>query len=294
MEMGRDKVFISYSHQDHRHLQRLRVHLRPVVRERKMEIWDDTRIGVGTEWRVEIANAIENAKVAVLLISADFLASDFIVANELPPILNAQKNDGLHIICVLIGPSRFESIPDLSKFQAINPPSRSILSISSAEREKVWVKVANAVDAAFQNRDPEEGWLVRNENRLFEGLRRIVESPTKGAFLVASVGDFYVQFAKEFDRTALLFEAVANEHLPKKFGVQEKQLALLSKLGFAAPDSESCNHHQTIHVTNIELDLRRVARIAITVFTEVFCVGQTVNVDISGDMGDGDSIEDLG
>src|SRR3954470_17624379 len=79
----RTKVFISYSHADRTWLERLKWHLKPLVREGRLDCWDDTRIRPGDDWKREIRTALEKAQVAVLLISARFFASDFIDKNEL-------------------------------------------------------------------------------------------------------------------------------------------------------------------------------------------------------------------
>ena len=80
----RKKVFVSYSHRDREWLERLQVHLRPLERRGLVELWDDTKIRPGDEWRKEIGNALDSAKVAVLLISADFLQERHQVVNLLP------------------------------------------------------------------------------------------------------------------------------------------------------------------------------------------------------------------
>jgi hypothetical protein len=146
----RTKVFISYSHKDEKWLRRLEVHLRPLVRDSDIDIWDDKRIQPGSKWREEIRKAIESAKVAVLLVSADFLASDFIAADELPPLLNAAKENGVTILPVIVRPSRFRHITALSQYQAVNDPSKPLEGMSKHKQEEVFVKLSERVASAVE------------------------------------------------------------------------------------------------------------------------------------------------
>src|SRR6185295_8151356 len=86
---SRTTIFISYSHHDLEWLTRLQVHLAPLEREYGIEVWDDTRIEAGSIWQESISRSLTSARVAVILVSADFLASRFIALNELPPLLSA-------------------------------------------------------------------------------------------------------------------------------------------------------------------------------------------------------------
>lgn len=146
----RNSVFISYSHRDAEWLERLRVHLRPLEREYGIDRWDDTRIKPGTKWREEIRKAVSSAKVAVLLVSADFLASDFIATDELPPLLAAAKDEGAIILPVIIGPCRFLKTKPLSQFQSVNLPSKPLINMNRGKQEAVFDQVADAIETALK------------------------------------------------------------------------------------------------------------------------------------------------
>lgn len=146
----RMKVFISYSHRDASWLERLRVHLKPLERDYALDIWDDREIQPGSKWLEEIEMAIGLAKVALLLISADFLASDFIVNNELPPLLEAAKKKGAVIMPLIVSPSRFKSTKSLSQFQAFNDSARPLINMSIGEQEELLVKVSDEIERVLK------------------------------------------------------------------------------------------------------------------------------------------------
>src|SRR5262245_54817408 len=146
---GRRKIFVSYSHKDRKWLERLQVHLKPLERDGLVEFWDDTRIRTGDEWRREINEALNSAAVAVLLISADFIASDFIAAEELPPLLAAAQKEGVKILPLILSPSRFEKIESLSRFQSVNPPSKPLIKLGKGEQEEYLVKLSDDILSAI-------------------------------------------------------------------------------------------------------------------------------------------------
>ena len=117
MKKERNRVFVSYAHRDRRHLDRLRVHLRTLGRSGLIDLWDDTLLQPGSDWRREISDAIASAKVAVLLVSADFLASEFITGDELPPLLAAAREEGARVLPVIVSPCRFKQTSELANFR---------------------------------------------------------------------------------------------------------------------------------------------------------------------------------
>ena len=138
-------VFVSYSHRDAEWLERVRVHLRPLERQGRVTLWDDTRIQPGSNWREQIRQALEGASAAILLISSHFLASDFCANEELPHLLTSAAGRGVRILPVIVSPCQLNATPLLAALQAVNPPTRTLIEMDRGEQERVLVMLANAV-----------------------------------------------------------------------------------------------------------------------------------------------------
>jgi adenylate cyclase len=149
---GGNDVFVSYSHEDRKWLEKLRVHLSPYVRAGAVSIWDDTKLKGGDLWREEIERALAAAKVAVLLVSPYFLQSEFVASSELPPLLASAKEDGLTILWVPLSASSFEETA-LARFQAAAAidPRRPLDTMSEGEQNQAWVAVCKEIKAATQS-----------------------------------------------------------------------------------------------------------------------------------------------
>jgi hypothetical protein len=154
-EVSRNQVFISYSHTDREWLDRMRIHLKPLEKEGRVNIWDDTRIKSGSRWRNEIRGALDSAKVAIFLVSGSFLASDFIADNELPPLLSAAETEGAVILPLIISPSRFDETAGISQFQTVNSPDRPLSALTYTEQEEIFVELSKRLEEILSE-DPDE------------------------------------------------------------------------------------------------------------------------------------------
>ncbi len=138
------RIFVSYSHKDAKWVKELTTLLAPWLRDKRVGLWADTQIGVGRNWRAEIDAAIAEAKVAVLLVTKEFLASSFIIENELPAVLARARSNQLKLVWIPIGYSGVEAT-ELWQFQAASDPSRPLETLKGPQRDKVLTAIAKQI-----------------------------------------------------------------------------------------------------------------------------------------------------
>lgn len=148
-------VFISYSHKDETWKERLVTQLQVLQMEGAMSVWNDRRIQAGQDWFPEITQTIEQATVAILLISADFLSSEFIRREEIPRLLKRRSNEGLRVIPLIVRPCVWLKVPWLAGIQA-RPKDGAPLSGHRTHRvEGDLAALANEVDELLRGAHPE-------------------------------------------------------------------------------------------------------------------------------------------
>lgn len=141
------KVFISYSHRDENIKNVIYSHLKVYEKKGKLKIWHDRLIDPGNKWKEKLNEELESCDVAVLLISNDFLISDFIIDIEFKKFLEREQKDEVYIFPILIDFCNWKEYGELSKFQLLPNDADPVISFSSenGERTKIITEIANKI-----------------------------------------------------------------------------------------------------------------------------------------------------
>lgn len=145
-------VFISYSHKDEAWKDKLLPHLNALVQAGvAMEVWHDRRIDGGDKWYPEITDAMDKAAAAILLISADFLASRFCVQEEVPALIRRREEAGMLLIPVLVRKCRWKAHRWLSSLQMLPRDGKCVaIDFAGDLADDVFDTVAEQVLGRFQ------------------------------------------------------------------------------------------------------------------------------------------------
>jgi len=120
------RLFMSYSHRDERLRAKLERALALLRWERLIEPWSDRDLVAGEEWRAGIEQNLEQAEIILLLVSADFIASDFIQRVELRQALERHEHKKALVIPVILRPCDWNTAP-FARLEALPTKGKPIV-----------------------------------------------------------------------------------------------------------------------------------------------------------------------
>lgn len=147
-QQGALRVFYSYSHRDETSLERLRRSLSLLKREALIEEWHDRKIGAGREWEGEIDAYLEAADIILLLVSPDFIASDYCWDVEVRRAMEKHEAGQARVIPVILRPAEWHAAP-FGKLQALPRDGRPVTKWGN--RDEAWLNVARGIRAAVRD-----------------------------------------------------------------------------------------------------------------------------------------------
>lgn len=112
------RLFVSYSHEDQRHLERLQKVLSVLKRDGVLELWTDRHIEPGQKWETEIRAALETADIIIFLVSPDLIYSSFVNDVEFQTAVERYNGGEAIIIPIIVRPISFKNSA-FAEFQAL-------------------------------------------------------------------------------------------------------------------------------------------------------------------------------
>lgn len=120
------RAFISYSHHDKAALERFHVHLKNLTRDGHIETWYDRDILAGGRLDTEIAWELEAADLFLLLVSPDFIASDYCVEREMKRALERHAAGNVRVIPIIVEDCDWKAMGKLRQLKAVPTDGKAI------------------------------------------------------------------------------------------------------------------------------------------------------------------------
>lgn len=140
-------LFYSYSHIDESYRKELKTHLSLLQRQGIIQGWNDREIEAGEGWREEITERLENADIILLLISANFIDSDFCYDVEMKRAMERHKKGEARVIPVIIRDCNWKKAP-FGKLQAVPKDGKAVDLWDN--RDSAWRNVSEEIEKAAE------------------------------------------------------------------------------------------------------------------------------------------------
>ena len=157
-------IFCCYARKDKDLQEDLKAHLRSLQRQELIQIWHDGDISAGKAWNQEIKRYLNEAKIILLLISSDFIASDYCYDVEMKHALARHEQEETRVIPIILRPVTWDTIRigniTLGNLQALPKEAKPVTLWRN--RDEAWTdvtvgisRVVNEVQESLSTSQPE-------------------------------------------------------------------------------------------------------------------------------------------
>jgi hypothetical protein len=136
------RIFCCYAHEDEQLLDKLKIHLKPQERQGLIQIWYDRNILAGAQWEQAIEEQLNTAQIILLLVSPDFIASDYCYTKEMQRVLERHEHGEVRAIPIILRPTDWRITP-LKKLQALPKDGKPITTWDN--RDNAYLDAATGI-----------------------------------------------------------------------------------------------------------------------------------------------------
>ena len=145
--LNKVNIFISYSGKDSDLMNDLLTQLKVLtISDKQIEIWEDGLLEPGIDWDQEIKNKLNAAHIVLMLVSANFLTTNYIWNIEVQDTLLKQQKGDVTALPIILSPCAWTQTP-LAKFQALPRKGRPITDFPN--RDVALLEVVNGVNSVI-------------------------------------------------------------------------------------------------------------------------------------------------
>jgi hypothetical protein len=120
------RIVVLYARKDGELLDELKKHLSPLIRSRYVETWDDRDILAGTEWSAETDARLKTAHIILLLVSPDFIASDYYYSVEMMQALARHEKGDAYVLPIILRSVEWKETTPLGKLRSLPSDGKPI------------------------------------------------------------------------------------------------------------------------------------------------------------------------
>src|ERR1700687_492857 len=142
------EVFCAYARADEKWLRQLETHLSGLERQRLISLWHDRQILPGSNWEETIDAHLETASVILLLISADFVASNYCYGIEMKRALERHEANEVRVVPIVVRPCDWQRLP-FASLQALPMDAKPISTYTSVDQG--WTQVASGLRRVIED-----------------------------------------------------------------------------------------------------------------------------------------------
>ena len=162
------KIFFCYAHEDETLLNKLKTHLRPLQRKGLIDVWYDRDIRAGTKWEEEIDKHLNEANIILLLVSPDFMDSDYCYGKEMHRALERDQRGEARVIPIILRSVYWQGV--LETLQALPTDARPVVDRYWHNLDEAFFDVAEGIRKTIISLKTKMDWL--DEGISFHNLNR--------------------------------------------------------------------------------------------------------------------------
>lgn len=143
------EIFLSYAHEDEKLVEKLMKHLKILQRTGLAMLWYDQDIGKGTDWEKSIYAHLNTADIILLLISSDFIASDFCYSKEMDRAMERHARNEACVIPVILRPTKWQYAP-FAALQAVPKHAKAVTDWK--DQDSAFVDITEGIQGVLKER----------------------------------------------------------------------------------------------------------------------------------------------